>query len=108
MRFAVQPAAALPLQSAKPGVQVKLHVVPLHVAVEFGPLGHGVQSIPHVAGSVSLAHTAPQAWKPPLQVKPHWMPLHVAAAFGGGAQGVHDAPHVEGSLSLAHPAPQAW
>jgi hypothetical protein len=57
----VQPAAALPLQSAKPGAQVKPHAVPLQVAVEFGPLGHGVQSAPQVAGSVLLAHTPPHA-----------------------------------------------
>jgi hypothetical protein len=106
VRLVSQPALAL--QSPKPVAQAMPHEVPLHVAVAFGPPGHGVHEAPHVAGSLLLAHPVPQAWKPAAQLKPHRPPLQVAVALGTAGQGVHEVPHVAGSLLFAQDAPHAW
>jgi hypothetical protein len=55
-RFASQPSAGSRLQSACPAVQVKPHAPATHVGAPFGGAGHGVQEVPHVAGSVEDTH----------------------------------------------------
>jgi hypothetical protein len=59
-RFASHPVAALLSQLPKPAVHERPQV-PLHVAVELGPLAQGVHDAPHEAMLVSLAHVAPHA-----------------------------------------------
>jgi hypothetical protein len=82
---------------------------PLQAVVPFAGTGHGVQDVPHDAGEVLSAQTAPQAWKPALQVKPHDVPSQVSTPFGGGGgQGVHDVPHEPTDVLLAQAAPHAW
>ncbi len=49
-------------QAWKPALQVKPHVVPLHVAVAFaGVPAHGVQEVPQLAMSEFERHLSPQA-----------------------------------------------
>jgi hypothetical protein len=47
---------------AKPGAQVKPQEIPSHVALAFGPLGHGAQRAPQVAVWLFLAQIEPQRW----------------------------------------------
>lgn len=58
-RLASQPFAALPSQSAKPGRQVKLQLVPLQLAAALAGTGHAVHEAPHVATLASLPQALP-------------------------------------------------
>lgn len=58
-----------PLQSWKPGLQVKPHVpAALHVALAFAGGTHGMHELPQVFGLVLLAHAPVQGWKFAAQV----------------------------------------
>lgn len=87
-------------------LQVKPHVVPLHVEVPFAGGTHGVHDVvpqlivlvfithvpPHKccpAGHVGT-HIPPDGAKPGLQVNPHVVPSHVAVPFMGAVHGIHD------------------
>jgi hypothetical protein len=83
-----QPSAALLLQSAKPMVQVKPHIPLVHVAVEFGPLGHALPHIPQLLTfptltSQPLAATMSQSAKP----AEHDSMAHFCATHAGLACG---------------------
>jgi len=74
------------------------HVMPhapfVQVAVAFGPLGHGAQRVPQLAGSMLDAHDVPHAWKSAPHVKPQAPFRHVAVELAGAAHGVHAAPQL--------------
>jgi hypothetical protein len=82
-----QPSVALPLQSAKPVVQVKPQTLALQVATEFARLGHALPQAPQcaVALRVSVSQpslaTALQSAKPALQLKPQTLAEQVAREF---------------------------
>ena len=58
-----------------------------------GPLGHGLQLLPHALTLVLSEHAAPQRCVPELQVKSHAMPLQVAVPLNGGAHDAHAPLH---------------
>ena len=58
---ASHPFATRPSQLPKPALHVSPQDVPLQLAVALAPPGQAMQELPHVAGSVLLAHAFPQA-----------------------------------------------
>jgi hypothetical protein len=95
VRFTSQPFAGLPSQSSKPALHVNPQAVPLHEAVAFAGIGHGVHEVPHVAVLALEEQVAPsQVWKFVLQAMPQLVPSQVDEPFAGTAQGVHELPHV--------------
>jgi hypothetical protein len=76
---------------ANPGLHTIPHSLPSQVAIALGPVGHGAQLAPQVAGSSSLTHAAPQAWKSASHPKPHRPPVHVASPLAHAPQSSTDA-----------------
>ncbi len=89
-------------------MQLKPHVVPLHVELAFGGVTHAVHDEPQVATLALLAHVPAQLWKPALQLIPQLVPSHVAVPFGGVVHALHEAPHVATALLLTHAPAHRW
>jgi hypothetical protein len=90
-------------------LQVRLQVVPLHVATPLGSPGHGVHEAPQVAGELLSSQAPAQSWKPALQVKLQLVPLQVAVALAGALHGVHEVvPQLLTLELLAHAPLHRW
>jgi hypothetical protein len=88
-------------------LQVKPHVVPLHVAaLALAGLVHAVQLGPQVRTEFGSEQTPLQRLYPVLHLNPHCLFTQVAmgSALGsvGAGHGEHDVPQVAGELSSAH------
>jgi hypothetical protein len=104
------PSAGFRLQSLNVPPQVRVHFVPSHPAVEFGPDGQAVpQLAPQLLTSLFSAHVAPHAWCVASHEKPQprGLPPQVAVAKAGGVHGVHDVPQVAVLVFATHVLPQA-
>jgi hypothetical protein len=102
LRFVSQPFVALLSQSAKPALQVKPQVPPVHVVVALVRDG---QTLPHEPQwftfeftdvSQPFAGIASQLPKPALHVKPQAPPVHVVVAFATVAHELLHDPQREG------------
>jgi hypothetical protein len=104
-RLASQPLAGLPSQSAKPRLQVAMHVPPVQVEVALGE-EQTVPQAPQWLGSLAVLVSQPLAGLPSQSVKPtlqvaswHWPAVHTAVPLAK-EQTVPQAPQWLGSLPV--------
>jgi hypothetical protein len=88
----------MPLQSAKPTLQVNPQVPPAQVAVAFARTGQAIPQPLQCSGSVSSEISQPlpaapsQSSKPALQVKPQVLLAQVRDAFAGVGHAIPQPP----------------
>jgi hypothetical protein len=89
---AVSMGLHVPLQSRKPWLQRKLHLVPSQVGVAFSFWGQTSQEAPQLVVLLLSLHSVPLLQKPARQANPQLVPSQVASAFAGGLHGVQVGP----------------
>lgn len=105
-------------------------LVPSHVALPLGSVGHGLHAAPHEVTLVSLAQRLPHTWLPlghtprhgavasmqvpaqsfwvPGQVPPHCVPSQVEVPPVGGVHAMQAVPQEFTSELLTHTPAQRW